>query len=293
MSRIIAVCPKEYPGVNSVFRHGASLGYWSHVTLGEEISEHDILILGAWHPDYMALLNLKSKKGIYITSTLGQMDFSQDMVELKQLEAMQRLLKEKQIDFVLSGWPDVADLFLGTGYFCPYPFDESLLNRRRIKIQNSVGIFLPYSPRKNMTNQLTAAIKSGAKIFTNLPVSSSDIKQVGWLDNESYYTQISEMKLTLHCTFTESFSYGAAESLFLGTLPIVSTQIAENLFLGPELTCHQCDSVKNILEKILYILNLDPLNYQILLNKQLARARVKLQQNRYLTKKLLDELSKL
>lgn len=295
MPRIIAVCPKEYPGVNSVFRHGASLGYWKHVALGEEIPEHEILILGAWHPDYCALLNLKSKKGIYITSTIGQMDFSQGMIELQQIEAMQRLLKEKRIDFILAGWPDVANLFSGIGpaHHCPYPFDESLLRERRAKIPNSIGIFLPFSPRKNITNQLTAAKMSGAKVFTNLPINSSEISNVGWLDIKDYNAQIEELKLTLHCTFTESFSYGAAESLFLGTLPIVSTQIAENLNLGPEITCYQCDSVKNILEKILYILNLDYKSYEILLNQQLARIRVKLQQNRYITKNLLDELSKL
>jgi hypothetical protein len=35
----------------------------------------------------------------------------------------------------------------------------------------------------------------------------------------------------MHCTFTESFSYAAAESIFLGTIPILSRQVAENLGL--------------------------------------------------------------
>lgn len=300
MPRILAICAKEFPGVNAVFKHGASLGYWTHIHLEDPIPEHDILLLGAWHPKYWSLLELKTRYGVYITSTLGQMEFSYNSVELHQLKALQDLLRSGKLNFILAGWPDIADLFAGFGntFHCPYPFDESIIVKYKSgqRMRNSVGIFLPASPRKNTANQLMAARLSGTKrIFTNLPVGfSPEVERVGWLPEDKYFKLMSEVGMTLHCTFTESFSYGAAESLVLGTIPIVSMQVAENLgLISQAITCNQCDSISKIKQIIRLILNISDIEYNSLARLYLAKLRCKLRENYEITKRVLDKIGAL
>ena len=302
MSKIIAVCPKEYPGVNAVFRHGAALGLWTHLHLEDTIPENDFVILGAWHPSYEEYLD-KHRCVVYLTSTFGQMEFSNNQIEIQYIPMFIELLNKNRIKAILAGWKEVADYFNDRvkekSFYCPYPFSEAYLKEIKegafIKEPNSVGIFLPCAPRKNTFNQLLAAVKSGMKIYTNLPYNfeNPNINKIEWLSNEEYFLFISRLTLTLHCTFTESFSYAAAESLMLGTLPIVSLQISENLNLPHNLICYQCDSVSNILSKIEGIKELDEFRYEEHIRSCQGHFRFKNKINFALTKDVLDKVTNL
>ncbi len=300
MPKVIAICPKEYPGVSAVFRHGEALGLWKHVYFEDNIPENDLLILGAWHPAYRGLLE-KYNCAVYLTSTFGQMEFSDNQVEVTWIPELITETKKNGIKVILAGWESVAGYFKKKtdekAFYCPYPFSEDHLAEipRLVKNPYSIGIFLPCSPRKNTLNQILAADYSGLTVYTNLPYDFQNgrINKIKWLENQKYFELISSLKFTLHCTFTESFSYGAAESLLLGTLPIVSPQIADNLNLQRELICYQVDSVKEILRKINELKILSEEEYAYVLKKNQAYFRFKNEENLIKTKNVLDEVIKL
>lgn len=287
MPRIVAVCPAEYPGVSSVFKNGDRLGLWKHIYLKEEIPACDFLILGAWHNEYGNLIS-KHKCAIFITSTFGQMEFSNCRIELAQLTSLKEMQACGQIR-ILAGYKDVA--MYTNGVHFPYPFDMNHFKNVKLdKLQKSIGVFLPSDPRKNTINQMIAALLSGWNVYTNLDYDGPKINKVGWLVDDLYFKLISQMTMTLHCTFTESFSYAAAESISLGTLPIVSLQIAENLGLSRFFVCDQCDSTSKILNKIKAIADLTPDEYNDLLFDEQLRLYEVVSKNNSEAKNILDKL---
>ncbi len=294
--KIVAVCPEEYPGVSAVFKHGEKLGLWEYRNVRRELPKNDLVILGAWHYHYKKYLE-DNQCVVYLTSTFGQMEFSYQGIEIDNLGEIERLLKEGKIKAILAGWPDVAEYFQSEkAFYCPYPFSEEYIlkqTKQETKEYDSIGIFLPNSPRKNTFNQILAAINSKMKIYTNLPYDCPGIKTVGWLPNPEYYSLISKLAITLHCTFTESFSYAAAESIVLGTIPIVSSQIATNLSLTNDVICWQCDSVKNILEKIEFFKNVSAEAYQQKITILKSYLKIRNSENLDKTKNVLDEIVKL
>ena len=233
------------------------------------------------------------------------MEFSEQQIEVTYISILIKLLVANRIKVILAGWPDVANYFNDEvpekAFYCPYPFSEEYLyfkgvTETLVKEPNSVGVFLPCAPRKNTLNQILAAIKSGMKIYTNLPYDfqNTNVNKVGWLSNTEYFKLISRLTLTLHCTFTESFSYGAVESLMLGTLPIVSIQICDNMNLsGSVICCGQCDSVTEILNKINYIKNMPELAYEYQIKKCQTNFRFKNELNLKITKDVLDKVTNL
>lgn len=301
MPKIIAVCPVEYPGVNAVFRHGAALGLWEHINLKTELPKNDFVILGAWHPSYEEYLD-KHQCTVYLTSTFAQMEFSHNQIEITNQGTIQKLLQDNRIKAVLSGWQDTSDFlteyFPARSFYCPYPFSEEFITSQVLQVEKSkekeIGIFLPFAPRKNILNQILAASSSGLKTYTNLPFDSlKNIHKVEWLSEMNLYTFISKVTMTLHCTFTESFCYSTAESLVLGTIPIVSIQIADNLGLTESIVCKQVDSVKTIKEKILEIAGLSETEYKGILEYQKFGFRERIKANTVLTKDVLDKVANL
>ena len=267
MFRTLAICPKEYVGVTAVLKHGQELGLWEFMTLPDaketllSVSEKgpDLLIFGAWHQEY-EIFREHFKCAVYITSTLGQMELSPNIIELMQLVMFDELLKRNELVGLLAGWPSVASFFRNEkAIFCPYPFNYQWFEEiSRTKEPRSVGFFSPTHQRKNMTNQLVAASLANADIHTNIQLLLPNVKQTTypWLKEDVYFELIRKMKTTLHCGFTESFCYAAAESIMLGTLPIVSFQVALNLGLNPlELNVvdeiDSTNAIQNCIETIL------------------------------------------
>ncbi len=300
MYEIIALCPKEYPGVTSVFRHGENLGLWKLCFLGEEIPENKLVILGAWHPAYAELLE-KHKCAIYITSTFGQMEFSHNRIEIEQYQEIIRLADVGKLVAVLSGYWEVANYsekFLKEkSFWCPYPFE---IKEQKLepdwwskKEKNSTGIFLPDAPRKNTLNQIIAAAEISDRVYTNLPfVGIKVVSSKGWIPEPEYSLRIKKLMVTLHCTFTESFSYAAAESLVLGTIPIVSLQVAENLgFLENwENVCLQCDSSEKIMRSIKEIFELGEKSYLELLDNCQKAFKMRMASTAAITRNVLDKV---
>lgn len=298
MSRTIAVCPKQFPGVTSVFKHGHLLGLWDYVSLGEEIPDNDLLILGAWHQAYNPLLK-KHNCVIYFTSTIGQMEFSAQSIELTTAQYVLELYEQKHIKAILHGWKDLAFLFTTKNperiYHCPYPFDYEYFKRFHAdeKQRHSIGMFLPKAPRKNIFNQLLAAGNINCPVYTNQDCEGPNFNTCGWLNEEVYYKLISQMIVTLHCTYTESFSYAAAESIALGTLPIASIQVTRNLNLPYQLCCLQCDSVFEIIDSLLRIMRLKTDEYYKLLATTQERLIIRVDSNLVEAKIVLDKIKNL
>lgn len=304
MPRIVAVCPKEFPGVSAVFKNGHALGLWEFVPFGERIPlDTAVLIVGTWWDIYMQFLTNPTVTVVpFFTSTFGQMGFSRNRVEFVQVGIVKKLMESNKIKYVLAGWEELIKYAFmkyekeDRAFWCPYPLSIQA-NKVSIawldKIENSIGLFTPNAERKNLDNQILAAFNSG-ELHTNVPVvlSGERVKIYDWLPSDSYRKVISRLKITLHCGFTESFCYAAAESIAAGTVPIVSLQIARNLGI-PEclpIVVHQLDSVSEIKEKISLTLSWKEEEYSERLAFLSSKLAEKAEWNRTVIKIILDKL---
>ena len=303
MLRTIAICPAEFPGVTTVFKNGDRLGLWQHVKLGDRIPlDTETMIIDTWINNYKDFLGKPQIRIIpFLTSTIGQMEFSWNQIELKLIRAVIELMEKNIIQFVLAGWPDVIDVMFprfkaqDRAFFCPYPLDIRYSRKLRInkKIPNSIGLFSPSSARKNLQNQILAGSASG-ELHTNLNIQGNGIKNYPWIDEQSYYDMLNKLKITLHCGFTESFCYAAAESLMCGTIPIVSLQIAQNLGFPEDIPIivRQVDSANTIKIKVQNVLNWNDAYYVAYVGYLQTLLTKTAEQNLEQIKIILDKVTK-
>ena len=262
MDEIVAICPKEFPGVTAVFRDGEKLGLWKFYELHKPFpKEAKLFILGAWHPYYRMLFpDLKGKKTILITSTPAQLEMG--VVDMEFLRLIQEFKNRDVIDDILCGSLALAE-WLDAKYF-PYPIwlsPDKAFNSIEEKVPNCVGLFLPYHYRKNIFNQIIALKLLQKRIptlevFTNLNpyYLPSFCKFVGWRYRAEYLQLLRTVQVFLHVTWTESLAYGVIDALREGTLPLVSTQVQG--FLGSSFFVPDSDNPDEIADALEFMLNL-------------------------------------
>jgi len=304
MSRIVAVCPKEFPGVSAVFRNGAESGLWEFIELGSRIPlDTSLIIVGGWLDGYLQFLNNpQSPVVVFFTSTIGQMEFSLDQVEFLQCRIVHQLVSQNIVKCVLVGWPDLIDFVFSDckarnrGFYFPYPISlkESRTPGIQDKISNSIGIFSPRAPRKNLQNQILAATSIG-ELHTNviLGVGDRQVKYYNWQTRQDYLDCLSKLTVSLHCGFTESLCYAAIDSILAGVIPVISLQVAENLgisMLSP-IVVHQVDSVTNIRRRIQDVLSWDEKAYLAVLNELRDSLKRTAERNYAEDKIILDKLA--
>jgi hypothetical protein len=309
-------CPDYFPGVSAVFEHASSLGIGKRIALHElnydVFNSNDLLVFGAWDNELypMRIRRLKCKKAVLWTSSWGQMSFSPNQVEVHQLEHILNLLKNGKIDALLIGSKEVYEYYKNTLnlYYFPYPFNPELILRYRAseKIPNSVGLFIPPGSRarKNYLNmkigfELAKRKNPKLDLYTNNPKSliatKSELNELSeaWLPKDFYYELLSKMVLNLHTTFVESFCYQVAEALFLGTLSLISPCIRDNLNLNLNLdldflTVFNLDSPREIVEKIIKIMNLSEAEYKKALAQQESKLKELVIKNNESLKELIE-----
>jgi hypothetical protein len=301
MSRIVAICPQAFPGVSAVFKNGAKLGLWDFIYLGDRIPlDATFLILGGWINSYYEFLgNPALLVAVYLTSTIAQMEFSLNQIELLQVREIGKLLEKNLIKYVLAGWQDVIDFPFKKfkedqrAFYCPYPINlEFKRFDFRLKINKSIGLFSPQAVRKNLQNQVLAALHSG-ELHTNLRIASGRIKHHYWLPDDEYHKLIGSLWVTLHCGFSESLCYAAVESILAGTVPIISLQVAQNLSIPDDFATvvKQVDSARNIAKKIEQVLSWHPSEYAARLVYLEERIQKTAEINNEKIKKILDKVT--
>lgn len=284
MKKILVTCPQEFVGVSSVFKHFVSLGLGKFVPTQqltpELIKQADFLLLGAWHPSYNDLIKLPIKKGILLTSSILQIELTPNMIELQYLNYILSLLKEDKINYLFCGSPNLYEaikLFETQKeeniYYFPYPYNTHLFYEYvgNNKILHSCGMFFPTHSRKNVLNQLFAfrlanLVKGELSLHTNTKLQiKGNVFYYIWLNDDAYYDLLSKIYLNLHVTVAESWCYAVADSIYLGTLPLVSPVVAKNLNLPEELVVVNIDSTIDIADRILKIMKMSNIEYSTLL----------------------------
>lgn len=296
MSRIIAICPQEYPGVSSVFRNGQAFKLWSFYELHQKFPrEAELFILGAWHPAYRKLIpSLKGKKTILITSTPAQLEMG--IIDMQFLKFILELKYSKEIDEIFCGSKILAD-YISARHF-PYPIYLENIEpvRWESKVPYSAGLFLPSHYRKNIFNQVIA-LNMLRKKFPQLDVITnvqfqfkpSFFRSIGWQPRKKYKEILGSLKVVLHVTWTESLGYAAIDALKQGTLPLVSLSTAK--ILGLEWNVYDSDDPEAILKQLEQILDLEKTRYILEKEKGVRQLKLLSEGNLIALIKILESLT--
>ena len=211
---------------------------WRYVELTGgrvQIPDARITIYGAYHPIYDSLMGLPGMKCVFWTSSGGEMGFAP-----VEIEYLNRILRDPRVDRVIFGSKVLSDLF-PRSCWAPYPlctegYEHSRQGEESPSKDNSspyMTLFCPEGPKKNITNQLMAAVliqrENGLILRTNIPVPplflSSGLKCVcyGWLPRQEYDNILSRSSLNLAVSWAETFHYQSAEAALMH-VPSVGSQ---------------------------------------------------------------------
>jgi len=295
---LYTICSKYHPGVDTHLRNVEFLGLSRHLYI-EDLSEipNDAtsVIFGAWHISYEPVIKFAKRKGIkigylwtssptetelhsiilhqrqhellYLASNPAEMNHKGEISLLNQILAMK---KNNEIDFIWFAKRDFLAAFEDDGIFhAPHPVQDRP-QRKSIPDRNNISLFLSPAIKKNIYSQYLAFIAArrriqGLHLRTSLPLQSSpSVTALGWMPQEAYEREINNTYLALHVSLAESFAYGAYEFLARGIPCLVSPTIARNLNLPSQIdiVVQNIDSVKEIADRIQYIVELDEEYYK-------------------------------
>lgn len=262
MGRRIITSAFNFPGVQSVLRHGHAEGIWTRIELQKlntiEQDDNALIILGGFTPDYAQIIRKLKKKGfrtgIFWTSSLGQMEQVPEEIDL--FGQVGSLLQSKDLDFALCGDQTLPVIFGGRLIYAPYPLSmkESYLIKR--PKEHKIGIFLPQHPRKNILNQVFSLLflthHPSIQLHHNLILPQLPFQTISYQpisDRDKFLTILVSLTLSLMVTHTESFGYSFVDAVLAGTIPIIGPAMAE-YFPQPDfplpITCPNPDSPKEI-----------------------------------------------
>jgi len=279
---IITVCPKSYPGVTSVLKHYDVTGLTQHT---DEISKETVdgrklVILGGWHPIYYEALQRlyihNIPTALFWTSSVGQMDFSNNGMEISYIHLIKDIVMSKLLDYVVLGTPQNFDLFKQfipkeKLIYLPYAFDWNNIQKFKDNTlemgKDWVDIFCPLDTRKNPLVQIHGAQKADVHLhFSGLQPRYKFFAQLiklrftdmGWMSQENYFKSIQTMKLGLQVTYAETFDYVVAEHFAMERPCLISTVMTSwvDKKLWKYLLVKNLDNPLEVAEKIKKIVNL-------------------------------------
>ena len=277
------VTPQEgaFPGVSRLFDETISAVGGEHIYLSDlhKVAKEDIVIFGAWHPQYStAIRRCKAKKKlIEFSSPLLQQDLSG--VESEYLLTILQLLDKGVIDglwVVDEGNYKVLKDKEGV-FYTPHPFSVERLKKYRMKEKDKEGVnlFTIFHPRKNVLTQLAGATLAqeeyGFMLFTNgMPsmyqqfANSIGLNFYDWgfLPQTDYFSWLSSARLSLNVFLSEAFAYTCAEALSFGVPVLMSPVVAKNMGMDEgELIVNDISSAEEISSLISHVLSLGGESY--------------------------------
>ncbi len=299
---LYTICSKYHPGVDTHLRNVGALGLSKHLYI-EELSEipddATSLIFGAWHISYEPVMKFARRKGIKIgylwTSSPTETELHSIMLvqhqhellyqasipmemnhkgEISLLNQILAMKKNDEIDFIWFAKKDFLEAFEDDGvFFAPHPVQERP-ERTFVPEKNNISLFLSPAIKKNIYSQYLAftAVKRripALHLRTSLPFRSTpDVTVMGWMPQAVYEKEINNTYLALHISLAESFAYGAYEFLARGVPCLISPTIARNfnLPLHNDIVIRNVDSVKEIADRIQYMVESDENYYRELSN---------------------------
>jgi hypothetical protein len=191
------------------------------------------VIFEAWLDCYPPLLkDIKGRKFVRWQSPSTQMELSPGGIEF---QIFYELIKLKDSNFIDGIFVTDEGLYHSLDNLVDwFPNIFSLSNNipyKEMNCRNGVGLFMTYTPRKNLFCNILAANLLNKDLhlsnqfepaFKNL-LSFIDVKLISHncTDTKYYYKIISKLFVNLQVTLSESLNYGIIDSLLCGT-PIIS-----------------------------------------------------------------------
>jgi len=280
MLYFVTPAPGMFPGISRLFDEtihalGAEVPS-QHIYLDTCVATpkpEDIVIFGAWHPQYAIPLRRcqAQTKLVEFSSPLLQQELTQ--VESHYFMTILDLLRKKVIQGVWLVDRDNYELF-GTVddnvLYTPHPFDPApyLTHAHQSDERSDVAFFTVFTNRqKNVLTQLAAARIAQNDVEFSLYVNGLPepyqqfartiglkYRDLQWLPREDYCTWLGSMRLLMQVSLSEAFSYVAAESLALGTPVLMSPVVAHNM--GIALRIYDSSSVTEIANAITCLLQM-------------------------------------
>lgn len=257
--KIVFLTSKKYPGVTSLGKHGKRIGLWDLKFVEDTPTvSPDILIIGGFCK--VQRKRTRYKVGYFFCSPPMLVEESGEF-ELKALRTIEKLRRRKIIDFVLFSDESLAEVY--DGIYVPNPIDTSIETKKHKKI-DGIGLFFPPRLQKNIFTQLLAVKlfqkKYDISLYTNLGPYEKVMKNLKinyklfeWLPEEKYFDLLSKMKFCLNCSWSESMSYYAVDSLLQNTVSVVSPTISWYPFKN--LVVRDISKPLEILKKMEFCLN--------------------------------------
>jgi hypothetical protein len=246
---IILSCPEGFPGVKQFFK-GLECHFSNQITCWtpsdqnllnkiNQSPEVDTLFLGSWDNSYIKILE-KIPNGIKIYFTWHS-PFLQTALsgEEGKLAHLLNLVTKNIVDGIILAdlrlYEFFKDLYpnLNT-YYLPVIIDTRDLDLVVNREKDSISLFGPDAPRKNLYTQLLAGFalseKTGLNFQTNVYTENyiTDLPNVHikrtsqWLERSLYLELASRTKMGLCVTCSESFNYNLWEYLYLGSKVVTS-----------------------------------------------------------------------
>lgn len=234
-----------FPGVRRVLQEGEKLGFWPYHELipnfSWRVERDDVVLLGAWHPEYEATLEALSADGVKVgvlwTSCAGEVSLT-----LQEWGYLKKVIEDDRVSFVWFGDPGLATI-TAKGFYHPYPMaiPPALFIPEEVVVDSTpvdggVGLFQPATTKKNLFTQLLAAHllnrDFNLKLHTNIPrlcleafPLPLDVESYSWLEQREYHKTLARCRLNLNLSFAETFSYQVAEATCLGVPSIVTPAV--------------------------------------------------------------------
>jgi len=287
---ILTVCPEAYPGTTSVLKHYNVSGLTVH---SDEISpktvnDKKMVILGGWnHIYYEAIQRVNSANvpvGLFWTSSVGQMDFSDNGREVTFIHLISDLVRSGMIDKIFGATPSVVDFWEKVVdpdkvVLLPYAFDweesQTHINTDIPVGDRWVDLFCPADTRKNVLVQTHAAkiadvnlhysgLKPRYRWFADL--IGAKFTDMGWMNKDRYYKAVQGMKLGLQVTYAETFDYVVAEHFAMKRPCLISTVMGSwvGKKLWKDLMVQNLDDPIEVADLIMNIVDMSPRKWKSL-----------------------------
>lgn len=225
---------------------------------------------------------ISCKKGILYCSPFAQAEISGE--EIKNLTIYLELLDKSKIDYLFTGSEMISHVLNRKDViWLPAPCISDLKNypKKNFPITNNVGILSDKAVHKNTINALAGisfASKVDKIIINGLSEEysslvdyfglKSSLKNVGILTKKELTKILLEIKLLIHVSFSEGFSYSAFEACCVGTPLLVTSAIP--WIINKNLRVNDPQDIMEISKKIDYIMNLNKKSY-LLLSQEVRR----------------------
>lgn len=314
---ILTICPDDFPGVKTHLKNYLSTGLTEHTETitPSAVIGRKMVIFGAWHPIYYEAMQKIKSTGVPITllwtSSVGQIDFAGNGIEISFLYLLKDLTYAGLIDRIFTPTEQIQSMFQQfiepeKVILLPHSlnwnkikekYDETIVPKK-----DAVDLFSTAETRKNILPQIHASKISDCQLYINHNAQRytffADLLKVrytsmGWIPDESYFNVIQQMRMGLQVTYAESFNYVVAEHFALKRPCLISPVMGRwvDKDLWKDIMVYNIDNPFEISDVMMLIKNMSDREYTRLGNKcyKFIKKEAK-SRNNYAIKTLTDTM---